>query len=56
VIEIENGWRDSDIGQDLKRVRNVKPLWSKLGTAAGVALGGSTCGPTRCSASRPSAR
>jgi electron-transferring-flavoprotein dehydrogenase len=40
VIEIENGWRDSAIGQDLKRVRNVKPLWSKLGTAAGVALGG----------------
>jgi electron-transferring-flavoprotein dehydrogenase len=40
VIEIENGWRDSAIGQDLKRVRNVKPLWSKLGTVAGVALGG----------------
>ncbi|NTF10568.1 electron transfer flavoprotein-ubiquinone oxidoreductase [Agrobacterium rubi] len=39
VIEIENGWRDSAIGQDLKRVRNVKPLWSKLGTVAGVALG-----------------
>ena len=40
VIEIENGWRDSAIGQDLKKVRNVKPLWSKLGTAAGVTLGG----------------
>ncbi|HTO34276.1 MAG TPA: electron transfer flavoprotein-ubiquinone oxidoreductase, partial [Pararhizobium sp.] len=40
VVEIENGWRDSAIGQDLKRVRNVKPLWSKFGTAAGVALGG----------------
>ncbi len=40
VIEIENGWRDSAIGQDLKRVRNVKPLWSKFGTALGVALGG----------------
>ena len=39
-IEIENGWRDSAIGQDLKRVRNVKPLWSKFGTAVGVALGG----------------
>ncbi|MBP1859839.1 electron transfer flavoprotein-ubiquinone oxidoreductase [Rhizobium herbae] len=39
-VEIENGWRDSAIGQDLKKVRNVKPLWSKLGTAAGVALGG----------------
>ncbi len=39
-VEIENAWRDSDIGKDLKRVRNVKPLWSKFGTALGVALGG----------------
>ncbi len=40
VVEIENDWRRSDIGKDLKRVRNVKPLWSKFGTALGVALGG----------------
>ncbi|MBY3050536.1 electron transfer flavoprotein-ubiquinone oxidoreductase [Rhizobium laguerreae] len=40
VIEIENEWRKGDIGKDLKRVRNVKPLWSKFGTAFGVALGG----------------
>jgi electron-transferring-flavoprotein dehydrogenase len=39
-IEIENSWREGDIGKDLKRVRNVKPLWSKFGTAIGVALGG----------------
>ncbi len=39
-IEIENAWRSTDIGRDLKRVRNVKPLWSKLGTVLGVALGG----------------
>ncbi|MGU3399775.1 electron transfer flavoprotein-ubiquinone oxidoreductase [Brucellaceae bacterium D45D] len=39
-VEIENSWRDSAIGKDLKRVRNVKPLWSKFGTAIGVALGG----------------
>lgn len=39
-VEIERGWRDSAIGQDLKKVRNVKPLWSKFGTAIGVALGG----------------
>jgi electron-transferring-flavoprotein dehydrogenase len=39
-IEIERGWRESAIGQDLKKVRNVKPLWSKFGTAVGVALGG----------------
>ena len=36
----ENGWRDSPIGQDLKRVRNVKPLWSRYGTLVGVGLGG----------------
>lgn len=40
VIEIENEWRDTAIGKDLKRVRNVKPLWSKFGTIIGVALGG----------------
>ncbi|MBB4277623.1 electron transfer flavoprotein-ubiquinone oxidoreductase [Rhizobium mongolense] len=40
VVEIENDWRKSDIGKDLKKVRNVKPLWSKFGTALGVALGG----------------
>ena len=33
-------WRTSEIGKDLKKVRNVKPLWSKLGTVGGVALGG----------------
>ncbi len=36
----EEAWRGSDIGRDLFKVRNVKPLWSKLGLAAGVALGG----------------
>ncbi|NEH87450.1 electron transfer flavoprotein-ubiquinone oxidoreductase [Rhizobium ruizarguesonis] len=40
VVEIGTDWRKSDIGKDLKRVRNVKPLWSKFGTALGVALGG----------------
>jgi electron-transferring-flavoprotein dehydrogenase len=39
-VEIENEWRQTAIGTDLRRVRNVKPLWSKLGTFAGVALGG----------------
>lgn len=33
-------WRDSEIGADLKKVRNVKPLWSKFGTALGIGLGG----------------
>ncbi len=28
------------IARDLKPVRNAKPLWSKFGTAAGIAMGG----------------
>ncbi|MCX7303290.1 MAG: electron transfer flavoprotein-ubiquinone oxidoreductase [Hyphomicrobiales bacterium] len=36
----EDGWRDSDIGKDLKKVRNVKPLWSRFGTVLGIGLGG----------------
>lgn len=32
--------RSGDIARDLKPVRNVKPLWSRLGTWLGVALGG----------------
>ena len=36
----EAGWRSSAIGADLYKVRNVKPLWSKLGTYVGIALGG----------------
>ncbi|WP_417604344.1 4Fe-4S dicluster domain-containing protein [Primorskyibacter flagellatus] len=32
--------RDGAIGQDLKKVRNVKPMWSKWGLTAGLALGG----------------
>jgi electron-transferring-flavoprotein dehydrogenase len=36
----EAAYCSSAICRDLKRVRNVKPLWSKLGTFPGVALGG----------------
>ncbi|WP_048649150.1 electron transfer flavoprotein-ubiquinone oxidoreductase [Nitratireductor soli] len=36
----ENAWRASDIGKDLKKVRNVKPLWSHFGTVLGVGIGG----------------
>src|SRR5690606_13600764 len=32
--------RTGAIGRDLKPVRNVKPLWSRFGTIAGIALGG----------------
>ena len=36
----EDAWRATDIGKDLKKVRNVKPLWSRFGTLVGVGLGG----------------
>ncbi len=40
IVDYERTLLDSEIGQDLRTVRNVKPLWSKFGTLAGVALGG----------------
>jgi len=40
IIGYENEWRASAIGKDLKKVRNVKPLWSRFGTLVGVGLGG----------------
>jgi len=36
----ESSVRTGAIARDLKRVRNVKPLWSKLGLLASLALGG----------------
>ena len=36
----ETGWRSGEIGRDLWRVRNAKPLWSRFGTAIGIGLGG----------------
>jgi electron-transferring-flavoprotein dehydrogenase len=40
ITAYEDAWRSSAIGHDLYRVRNAKPLWSKFGTLAGIALGG----------------
>lgn len=40
LLAYEEAWRSSVIGRDLYKVRNVKPLWSRYGTRAGVALGG----------------
>ncbi|BCJ91250.1 electron transfer flavoprotein-ubiquinone oxidoreductase [Terrihabitans soli] len=34
----EDEWRWSPIGRDLRMVRNVKPLWARFGTFAGIAL------------------
>jgi len=36
----EDTVRDGPIGKDLKMVRNVKPMWSKWGLTASLALGG----------------
>jgi electron-transferring-flavoprotein dehydrogenase len=36
----EAAWRSSEIGGDLWKVRNAKPLWSRFGTTVGIALGG----------------
>ncbi|QOF72777.1 electron transfer flavoprotein-ubiquinone oxidoreductase [Aminobacter sp. SR38] len=40
LASYETTWRSTDIGKDLKKVRNVKPLWSRFGTILGVSLGG----------------
>jgi electron-transferring-flavoprotein dehydrogenase len=40
LTSYEEAWRGSDIGKDLKKVRNVKPLWSRFGTVLGIGLGG----------------
>jgi electron-transferring-flavoprotein dehydrogenase len=36
----DEAWQDGEIGRDLHRVRNAKPLWSKLGTTLGIPAGG----------------
>ena len=39
LVSYEDAWRGSDIGRDLRKVRNVKPLLSRFGLTAGMALG-----------------
>ena len=36
----DDAWRESEIGRDLWKVRNAKPLWSRFGTTLGIGLGG----------------
>ncbi|MBV9393818.1 MAG: electron transfer flavoprotein-ubiquinone oxidoreductase [Methylobacteriaceae bacterium] len=36
----DESWRESEIGKDLWKVRNAKPLWSRFGTYLGITLGG----------------
>ena len=40
LAEYEASYRKSWVYRDLRRVRNVKPMWSKLGLVGGLALGG----------------
>jgi electron-transferring-flavoprotein dehydrogenase len=40
LVAYEKALRTGEVARDLKRVRNVKPLWSKLGTYIGIPLGG----------------
>ena len=40
LADYEAAWRASDVGRDLRKVRNVKPLWSRYGTFLGVGLSG----------------
>ena len=40
LADYESAWRSSEIGPDLWKVRNAKPLWSRFGTFLGIALGG----------------
>jgi electron-transferring-flavoprotein dehydrogenase len=40
LVDYDAAVRSGPIAKDLKAVRNVKPLWSKLGLVGGLALGG----------------
>ena len=40
LASYDAAWRSSDIGRDLWKVRNAKPLWSRFGTYVGIAMGG----------------
>jgi electron-transferring-flavoprotein dehydrogenase len=40
LASYETSFRKSWVYRDLNRVKNVKPMWSKLGLAGGLALGG----------------
>lgn len=40
ITGYETEWRASEIGRDLRKVRNAKPLWSNLGTPFGIVAGG----------------
>jgi electron-transferring-flavoprotein dehydrogenase len=39
LLDYQTAYENSWVYQDLKRVKNVKPMWTKLGLIGGVALG-----------------
>ena len=39
LVSYETAYENSWVYEDLKRVKNVKPMWSKLGLVGGVVLG-----------------
>jgi electron-transferring-flavoprotein dehydrogenase len=39
LVSYEEAYKKSWVYEDLKRVKNVKPMWSKLGLVGGVVLG-----------------
>ena len=40
ISSYDAAWPEMEIGADLWKVRNAKPLWSRFGTFLGIALGG----------------
>jgi electron-transferring-flavoprotein dehydrogenase len=40
IASYSDAWHGSDIGRDLWKVRNAKPLWSRFGTVLGIVAGG----------------
>jgi electron-transferring-flavoprotein dehydrogenase len=40
IASYDEAWSEGDIGRDLWKVRNAKPLWTKLGTLLGIATAG----------------
>jgi electron-transferring-flavoprotein dehydrogenase len=40
LLDYDAAWRSSEIGSDLFKVRNAKPLWSRFGTYLGISLAG----------------
>jgi electron-transferring-flavoprotein dehydrogenase len=40
ISAYDAAWQDTEVGADLWKVRNAKPLWSRFGTLLGIGLSG----------------